>query len=441
LLDAPPAPHTPPAPVAASSPPAVSSSPPAVSSSPAAPSPPAAPLPQLIDLDEGQNGRRLPSVPVIRALDQEWDDKVDTALRAAPSKELAMTTDGQELRRRDFETVVPRGNGVADGWVNDEIINAYLQALTRYGNEKTRTHSRNKGVVPRYAAFTTFFYSRLAEKGVEGLQRWAARLKIEGKKLLEVEHLFIPVHLGVHWTLAVVSGKTRTIEYFDSLGGPHGRHTTLIRGWVASELKDAFVDAEWTTLDAQSPRQGNSRDCGVFAITTAKMIMMDVDPMAVRPGDIPLQRRRVVAELLNGGFVGGFALDSQADGLRAAEEEEEEGDDTYVEGEDSSEDKDSSDSDGGSDDRCVSEEEFAVRYQTDEEEPALGSSSSGIDDEGEEEEEEEEDEVEEEEGEDEEEGEGAVDGDGIGDFVLGAEHYGDDLEDYEAWDAEADLEL
>ena len=251
--------------------------------------------------------RVVPSDKVIKPLSEEWERRVDAAMAAGDGANLATTSTGTTLKRRDFGTVLPvAGRDRAGGWLNDEIVTGYLQAVVDRGLEMT--DSAGRGKTPKYYAFSTFFYSSIREKGVASVRRWAGRGKIGGKALLDVERVFVPVHEHLHWTVLVVSPMARTIEYFDSLNGESKDHVARVRAWLAQELGEAYVEGEWTVVNSPSPQQLNGLDCGVFAVTTAKMIMMGVDPRAYGPEDIPLQRRRMVAELLNGGFVGEFAL-------------------------------------------------------------------------------------------------------------------------------------
>ena len=55
------------------------------------------------------------------------------------------------------------------------------------------------------------------------VRRWTSKMRLErwgqpSPTVLECDKLIIPVHLGCHWTCAVVSLRDREIWYFDSLG-------------------------------------------------------------------------------------------------------------------------------------------------------------------------------------------------------------------------------
>ncbi len=253
--------------------------------------------------------RIIPTEKVIAPLNAHWEARVaETMALAYGQTELAKMSDGIILGRKDFGTLLPKvGTDRAGGWLNDEIVNGYIQTVVDAGLKKTQSGKEFK-TTPKYYAYNTFFYKTLKDRGTQPVLRWSRKAKIGGKAMLDLERLFIPIHESSHWTLLVISPTNRTIEYFDSLNGSPRRFIEHAKIYLKAELGSAYHDEEWQVLDSPSPQQSNGLDCGVFAATTAKMIMMGVDPMAYGPEDIPLQRRRMVAELLNLGFHGDFAL-------------------------------------------------------------------------------------------------------------------------------------
>ncbi|KAI9842114.1 MAG: hypothetical protein M1837_007475 [Sclerophora amabilis] len=300
--------------------------------------------------------RILPGHKVIKRLRPEWDSKVTAAIATRGNRELAWTSTGQALSRHDMGTLLPGYSDHTGGWLNDEIINAYLQAVVDHGLEKTGTQqsgrsSRNRSVIPKFHAFNSFFYKNIREKGPKSVERWSRKVNIQNENLLSVERVFIPVHEGAHWTLLVVSPVNKTIEYFDSLNGAQGRFIANAKLWLKNELGDQYVDDEWRVLNSASPRQRNGYDCGVFTVTTAKMILVGINPLAYSQDDIPLQRRRMVAELINGGFTGDF------DPAAMLAEEEELQEEELEEEEQSEEEDDDGDAEGDDEDDAEEEEE------------------------------------------------------------------------------------
>ncbi|KZF19403.1 cysteine proteinase [Xylona heveae TC161] len=220
---------------------------------------------------------------------------------------LAQTSTGGQITRRDLGTILPGLRDRLGGWLNDEAVNAYIQSVVDYGQQERGDGISRRGETPQVHAFNTYFYKNLRERGVQSILRWSKRAKIGGKSLLKVEKVFIPVHEHSHWTLIVVSPKDRTIEYFDSMNGKPDRFIKNVKKWLKEELGDKWDEDEWEVPAVVGPQQENGIDCGVFVSTTAKMIMLGIDPMSYSQRNIPAQRRRMVAELLNGGFSGDFA--------------------------------------------------------------------------------------------------------------------------------------
>ena len=258
-------------------------------------------------------GRRVPVEKVIQSLPPGWDEKLRINMAKGMREQLAMTSVGNPLTRRDFGMVLPQPGTGDDpsGWLNDEIISGYLQAVVDHGH---RAMGHPRGAKPKMHAFNPFFYTTLRDRGYDAVKRWSSRAKIGGNDLKNVEYVFIPCNPSrSHWTLVLVSPVRKTIEVFDSMHGSSLDKVNTTKSWLKGELGRSYVDSEWTVLEdperpgrGKGPVQNNANDCGVFAVTTAKMVVLGVDPMAVSAADMPMQRRRVVAELLNGGFSGEF---------------------------------------------------------------------------------------------------------------------------------------
>ena len=262
--------------------------------------------------------RRFPTQTLIQPLTKKWDDKVNAALQKSMNTQVATSVKGLEISRRDIGKLVPMPGTLDDqsGWMNDELINAYLEAVVAHYHDKV---GHKRGETPRMHAFNSFLFANMKKAGGhKNVLRWAQRAKIDGPSLLNVDCVFIPANINNnHWTLVVVSPKLRTIEYFDSLHYSNTSTIATVRAWLEGELKGDYHADEWTVIEdqadaqylgrGQGPSQTNGSDCGVFTCTTAKMVSLGVDPRSVRASDMPLQRRRIIAELMNGGFLADFA--------------------------------------------------------------------------------------------------------------------------------------
>jgi hypothetical protein len=261
----------------------------------------------------------LDSDTVLLPVDEDWDDRIDDALHSRPpNRVLTSLSGGVDLTAGDMTRLRP------GQWLNDEIVNAYLKLVITEGNAR---HNIKPGQAPKFHAFNSFFYGNLASKGYAGVSRWAKKAKLEGKNLLNAESILIPVNQNLHWTLLVITPAARQIEYFDSFSGNPNSHTKHVRRFLQGELGPLYKEDQWMTSqngDENSPQQTNGYDCGVFAITTARMIVNGFDPKTYGQEDIEAQRRRIVAELLNGDlFPWGDGADED-DGWGVEEEEDDE---------------------------------------------------------------------------------------------------------------------
>lgn len=249
---------------------------------------------------EGQRPSRVkPLGQPVRLLSPAWLSKVANAVQSTHGQIVAMSISRNAIYQRDIITCTR-----PLAWLNDEIINSYLELLTHY----LRQLRQNLGPSdrPLFHSFSTYFYPKLREKGYEGIQRWVKRAKIGGEQLLNVDTVFIPVHEINHWTLMVVRPVDRTIEYFDSLGSSGAAQVKWIKKWLRGELGSKYKEDEWTVLGSVSSQQDNGSDCGVFLLTNAKAIALGIEPTAFGPSHIKLLRRKIVAELMNGGLHGEF---------------------------------------------------------------------------------------------------------------------------------------
>ncbi|KAI9930291.1 hypothetical protein ASPWEDRAFT_170917 [Aspergillus wentii DTO 134E9] len=257
------------------------------------------------EIEEGQKRDLLPTRirpegPAVRPLTAKWDTRISEAMTLPNSRTVATTLSGDPLTKRDLSTCYTRMD-----WLNDEVINAYLALIVDYlRRSHGNTGRRDK---PRFHAFNSFFFSNLRDKGYSSVRRWASRAKIGGEDLLNVDTVFIPIHNSSHWTLVVVKPSERTIENFDSLGTLSSRHVALVKDWLRGELGSKYVEEEWTVLPSVSPQQNNGSDCGVFLLSTAKAVAIGIEPLSYGAKDIPLLRRKIVGEIMNGGLEGDFS--------------------------------------------------------------------------------------------------------------------------------------
>ncbi len=128
----------------------------------------------------------------------------------APNDEVLSNAFNISITRKDIQTL--RGLN----WLNDEIINFYMNLICE------RSQTSDTGL--KTYAFSTFFYSKLIKDGYSSLKRWTRKVDIFSYNLI-----VIPIHLGLHWTLAVIDMNCQEIRYYDSMNGNNNECLKALR--------------------------------------------------------------------------------------------------------------------------------------------------------------------------------------------------------------------
>nr|XP_022308808.1 sentrin-specific protease 1-like [Crassostrea virginica] len=207
---------------------------------------------------------------------------VNQALRPQPSEEILVEGYKLQIRRRDMESL----SGL--NWLNDEIINFYMNQLVERGERDGK---------PKVYAFNTFFYPKVMGQGHDSVRRWTRRVDIFSK-----DYILIPVHLGMHWCLAVIDFKKKMIRYFDSMGGNNQGCLNALKEYLCAESldkkKQKFDLSEWRTEIAKDiPQQMNGSDCGMFACKFAEYITREAQ-INFTQENMPYFRKRMVYEIV-----------------------------------------------------------------------------------------------------------------------------------------------
>ncbi|KHJ80205.1 hypothetical protein OESDEN_20124 [Oesophagostomum dentatum] len=126
---------------------------------------------------------------------------------------------GIKLTRKDLSTL----SGL--DWLNDEVINFYLQLVCE--------RSTKAKDLPKTYAFNTFFYANISTKGYASVKRWTRKVDIFAHDVL-----LVPVHLSVHWCMAVIDLERKRIDYYDSLLGRNQRCLEDLKNYLVEESKD-----------------------------------------------------------------------------------------------------------------------------------------------------------------------------------------------------------
>ena len=159
-------------------------------------------------------------------------------------------------------------------WLNDEVINNYLQLLKK----------ENQNIF----MFTTFFFTAFLRKGFNGVCNYYRKYDI-----LSYRMIFIPVHHSNHWFLITFDGKylisLDPYNYPESNGlkkkhlleGNRKYHEHILMDLKEHYFKPLYslYKKQWTDLQIKVqmppdiPAQNNSFDCGVFLLMFAKYLV------------------------------------------------------------------------------------------------------------------------------------------------------------------------
>lgn len=192
-------------------------------------------------------------------LTEEHLNVIKRALYGGSRTETVVTKFNISITRNDLATLV------GDNWLNDEVINFYMNLLME------RSEQRTDDGLPKVYSMNTFFIPKLLEAGHAGLKRWTRKVDIFTYDIIPV-----PVHVGrVHWCMAIIDLKNEAIRYYDSMGTPNNKVLDALEKY----LKDESLDKRKRPFDTSNfikenmrecPRQMNGSDCGVFSCMFAE---------------------------------------------------------------------------------------------------------------------------------------------------------------------------
>ncbi|CAH2054740.1 unnamed protein product [Thlaspi arvense] len=183
-------------------------------------------------------------------------------------------------------------------WLNDEVINLYLVLL------KEREAREPKKFLKCHF-FNTFFFTKLVNSGTGynygAVRRWTSMKKL-GYHLIDCDKIFIPIHMNIHWTLAVINIKDRKFQYLDSFKGREPRILDTLARYFVDEVRDKSeveVDvSQWRQEFVQDlPEQRNGFDCGMFMLKYLDFYSRGLD-LCFTQEQMPYFRVRTAKEIL-----------------------------------------------------------------------------------------------------------------------------------------------
>lgn len=208
-------------------------------------------------------------------------------------KKVLTSGNGREVFAQGFNAEITRSDLATlreSTWLNDEVVNFYFSLI--------KERSETSKDLPKVHVFNTFFYPKIMKMGFAGVKRWTRKIDIFAMDLI-----LIPVHLGMHWCLAVIDFKKKQFVYYDSLRGNNMQCLMALKGYLQDESKDkkkVDYDAEdWDMIMPKDiPEQMNGCDCGVFMCKYAEYKSRQVD-FTFTQSNMGYFRKRMICEIIN----------------------------------------------------------------------------------------------------------------------------------------------
>ncbi|KAI5151619.1 sentrin-specific protease 1 [Enteropsectra breve] len=183
------------------------------------------------------------------------------------------------FHRNDFLRLLP------NKWLNDKIINAYMELLTKHF----------KGVY----AFSTHSYTLMRSKDMDEIVEW-----FKDEDLFSYNYIVVPLHLTNHWTLIIVQDSL--ISYYDSLGCLNNHAIITIKKLLQTLHAEKYnKEKRYFGFNASKNivQQTNADDCGVFCCMYARYMLDPEADTLFLSSDIPMLRRRMFHEILAGKII------------------------------------------------------------------------------------------------------------------------------------------
>lgn len=183
---------------------------------------------------------------------------LDKLIEECDFNDLIVKIGNTPIHGRDFKRLALKS------WLNDEIINAYLELISPAGD---------------IIVFNTFFYEILKgmyqsqQLDTNRIRRILRKKGISG--FTECRVSVIPVNIkDYHWALVVIDNIAKTVFYYDSLNDNWSEEIfDTISFCLNSELKDE----DYNCKIADCPKQENGSDCGLFVLRTVECVINKED--------------------------------------------------------------------------------------------------------------------------------------------------------------------
>jgi len=168
------------------------------------------------------------------------------------------------------------------GWLNDEIINCYLQNLVQTD--------------PSLYFFNSWIFERL----YQNFERYTSKRILDKIDITDKKHIFLPINEGHnHWTLVDIQPLSGKITYYDSFGNNiKQREKDLIERYLKAILDHTVPNWTWKQGFSEA-LQKTGKDCGVFVLMTARALAFGNDISQVKQSNCPQFRKDIAVELMH----------------------------------------------------------------------------------------------------------------------------------------------
>uniref|UniRef100_A0A8C2BFP9 SUMO specific peptidase 2 n=1 Tax=Cyprinus carpio TaxID=7962 RepID=A0A8C2BFP9_CYPCA len=222
----------------------------------------------------------------IPRLTKEMQQEVSAALAQTDPNLVLCSAFKLRLTQRDLATLQE------GSWLNDEVINFYMNLVMSRSEQEVGGR--------KVYSFSTFLFPKLHIGGHAAVRRWTKAVD-----LFLYDIILVPLHLGVHWSLAVVDFKSKSVQSYDSMGQRHDDICNMILLYLKEEFKvkkgKDLDTSKWTLSSlrpSEIPQQKNGSDCGVFVCKYADYISRGRN-LTFRQNHMPYFRKAMIWEILN----------------------------------------------------------------------------------------------------------------------------------------------
>lgn len=241
---------------------------------------------RIADGEEEEEEEEEVQYPVLTA---DHHKKIKFALYGGPAHEVIIDKFNLRITRSDLNTLT----GMT--WLNDEVINFYMNLLMERGEQRTD--------LPNAYCFNTFFIPTLMQRGHAGVRRWTRKVDIFAYDILPA-----PVHVGgIHWCMAIIRMKDKVIRYYDSMGNSNQPVLDALERYLIDESMDkkkvALDTRDWKKESIRDcPQQRNGSDCGVFSCMHAEHLTRNA-PLKFSQNEMPYFRQKMILEIATGQLI------------------------------------------------------------------------------------------------------------------------------------------